>query len=222
MILSSTLLALKTYIEESGILTYSEREPYQIQLTPDERPFAYSGENIITLFGNELIRNEPTKDQRSFDLNFTLCVTRRVTSTPRDRQYNDLYLDSFISLSQMSELLTYTIDSNNILNSTVRTAIEGTRDTLSTALMNLGEGSSGSDGLTDSIADNLDGADIIGTFKVLTIQARPIPRDDDFFTAYSTKRSRNYPLDNERIVVSGYSMLITVKGPTIILPPFCV
>ena len=85
MLLSSVLISVKSYLEDSGLLEGYGNQSFPIQITPDERPFAISGDNVITLYGDEVIKLNPTTQQRAYQVSFSLCVTKRTTVSPHDR-----------------------------------------------------------------------------------------------------------------------------------------
>jgi hypothetical protein len=190
-----------------------------MQITPDERPFAYSGSNVVTLFSEDMLPVDIKKQSREYYCNFSMCVTRRVTFAPHDRQYNPLYLDYFKSLSSMSELLSLCIDNNTSIQSSINSSI---LNSISTMITTIELVSIGNEEINDNIGNMLNGTTSIEPIKLISLTTRPIPRNDDFFTAYSTKRSTTPSVEDDRIVVSGYSMLATFRGPKIIVPPFCV
>lgn len=218
MILSSTLQSLKDHIEGIGVVNADPKNPYQVQITPDERPFPYSGENIITIYPTLFSRENLLNDQRKFNISCNICVTRRVGSVPHDRQFNPLYLDTFVSLSKISEILAYSIDLNNTLLNNITTNIITIKDNLVSTLVDKDPDTSG---LEDQLGLNLDTIELIGPIKISSIQAAPIPRFDDFFTAYNTKKDYDRPFENNRIQPSGYSMMIQIQGPSGILAPYC-
>lgn len=218
MLLSNTLQAVQNLLVDSSFFKVDPDSKYEIQVTPDERPFAYTGDNVVTIYGETIVRNSPEIENKRFDLTFSACVTKRVLKIPHDRQYEILYYDTLSSLSLIGELLLNFIDSNNSLLSSINSSIINQRNNTITILDNIDE--LGSEGVREYLSNSLLGAGVIGPIRGLQLTAKPIPRFADFFTAYST-RNRVQDPENTPLQPSGFSMIVTFKGPSIVLKTPC-
>lgn len=217
MLTSNILSATKDYLETSGLLRYNPRDPWSIQLTPDERPFPSSDNSVITLYSIRSTRSPGQQVQ--FTSEIELCLTRRVKSSPYDRQYITIYTELLNSLVNFTEILGIALDSNNSLLNTIRTNIISNRNSIVTAIDELTTTSS--EGLSDSIANHIYTAEVMGPIVVPEFIIRPIPRYDDFFTAYNTSKNVVPPNGELRLQPSGYSTKVRMTGLSITLPNFC-
>ena len=209
MFLSNVLLETKLYLSHIRLF-----DGYEIQITPDEKPFAYTGEKVITLYGDEISRVDPMKEIRQYFSSFKLCVSYKTTSTPTDRQYGNLYTSYYNSLSTISTLLLSILDSNNTLLSSIVTSINNTVNRLEREF-------SGPTVEEQQLLNSLGNIGAIGPLIGLGYTAQPIPRYDDFFTSYNTKREVIPSAGDNRLVPYGYSMIVSIKGPFLILPKVC-
>lgn len=216
MIIYNTLNQTKLHLEESGILTLGpSREDYEVQLTSDDRPFAYSGMNIVTIYPTSLIR-EDLKQSKKYYFNFNVTVTVRTKYTSHDREYLPLYQRAVSSLSTISELITYLLDGNNTLLSNISTAVNTQISAINTYIDALPTDSSG---IKEKFTTSMGSAQIISPIWVESVDATPIPRYADFFTALNTKDFSN-SIDSG-IQPSGWSMTVRVRGPNFIAPILC-
>lgn len=192
----------------------------QVQLTPDERPFPFSGQQIVTLFLSEFTRTD-LKDTRRYDLSTTICITQRTPVAPHNKVSELLYSRNTYSLSVLSELILTLIDSNNNILDSIRL---GVSSSVNQIINNFEDSSREGEYPTSIELDILQQileSEVITPIRAVAISSIPIPRFAEFFTAYDQKNDYPDPTGQGRIVEAGYSMLVSVRGPSFILPVRC-
>lgn len=214
MFLSNILSETKLLIESIGILS-----DYSVQITPDDRPFASSGDNTITIYGSDVFR-VGVKQAAEYRTKINISINRRTGRYPRDRSKELLYLEEINSLSTVSSIILTIIDNSNILYSNIVSSISSSKS----SIINTIENPTPIRILTDaenSLISSLEGAQVLGPILALGYTATPIPRYDAFFSAFNTKKAVEQAFENDRIQESGWSMISSFQGPQIILPTPC-
>lgn len=211
MLCSNVLTEVKTLIDSISIL-----KEYQVQITPDDRPFANSGDKTITLHGSEVFRKSQ-KQAAEYVLMTNISINRKIGKLPHDRQRIAIYLEEVNALSSVAFLLTILLDNSNILYSNIVTSIENSKTELVTQINDDVPVSLAS----ESLANLITGVSVVGPIQVSGFTGTPIPRFDAFFHAYNTKRGVETEIENDRIQESGWSMRLSLKGPNIVLQTPC-
>ncbi len=214
MFLSNILSETKALIESVGIL-----KDYKVQITPDDRPFASSGDNTITIYGSDVFRIG-VKQAAEYRTRINISVNRRTGKYPRDRAKELLYLEEINSLSTVSSIILSLIDSSNILYSNIVSSISSSKSSIIDSIENPTPIRSLTDA-ENALISSLQNAQVLGPILALGYTATPIPRFDAFFSAFNTKKTVEQEFESDRIQESGWSMVSSFQGPQINLPPAC-
>lgn len=218
MLSSSVLQAVATTIVNANILPINT----PVQMTPDERPFPFSGQNVVTVFLDDFFNPEPNKDNRSYLQTIKVCITKRVGEYPTDRLYKILYTNELTSLSAITNLITILLDKNTLLSnlivSTVSTSVNTLLTRINTQELNIDTPLTNEQIILRSMLQNYQ---IIEPIRVAAVGMQPIPRNDEFFRTYDSKKAVEKELLNDTIEPVGFSLTITLTGPRIMLPQAC-
>ncbi len=207
MFSSSILAALKTYLEYYAVLSN-----WEIQVTSSEEPFASSGDNIITIYPIRFNRI-PNEQTITLLAEVEICFTKRAGKFPYDRQ-NKMAYDLIGSLTSITELVGLGIDSSNSLATLISNNIISKRNEMITALGTPNSAST-------TLAAQLGTIGLVEPPKIVEFIVKPIPRQDQFFTAYDQKRETGSEFRNDRVMPSGYSTKLRIRSPKIIINPPC-
>ncbi len=216
MFLSNILTEFKNFIETVGIL-----DDYQVQITPDDRPFASSGSKTITIYGKEIFRRS-TKQAADYQVLIEMSINRKCGQFPYDRSKVLTYLEEISALSTVSSILTTLIDNNNILYSNIVSSISSSKNSVIASINSLENLPDRP--LTDaenSLLFSIENAQVLTPILAMGYSASPIPRFDQFFTAFNTKKAVEQVVESDRIQESGWSMKVAFQGPIILLRTPC-
>lgn len=208
MFLSSVLESLKETLINSNRFTEST-----VEVTIDDKPLPTTGSISTTIYGSQCIRSSG-KDNRIYQFNSEICITFRSGYAGRTK-----LSDINTSLSTLSDYSILLIDSSNILLSKIVSKVNTVKGAILTGF------STQIDPLTDEeklIRSSLEGTTVIGPMRALGYTGKFIPRNDEFFTAFDTKRVTPGEFRNDTLEPAGYSSIITVSGPIIALGSACV
>jgi hypothetical protein len=211
MFLSNILTETKALIDSVAIL-----KEYQVQITPDEKPFPSSGDKTITIHGSEVFRKSQ-KMAAEYVLTTHISINRKMGNLPNDRQRLACYLEEVTALSSVGSILTLLIDNSIILYSNIVSSIENSKTSIVNQISLSTPPSPASTSLSDLVAN----LTVLQPILVSGFSGTPIPRFDEFFHAFNTKRGVEIPFGNDRIQESGWSMKLAFQGPNMVLKTPC-
>ena len=176
-----------------------------IQITPNEQPWATSGEMTITIHPTgwdtgEVKQNQGAHAER---VPFGVTVIQRSRKAPMDRWGQSLFLETTDSLSTISSIISKVLNKRSQSNLVLNTNYTNRVNTLSNLV------------LKNILLPSNKTSNVVGQFEWLDTQSEPVERMPEFF------RETPKAISLENTLIAGHSITGFYASPTLMQAITC-